>query len=284
MRKFVPIMLIAVLVVGAGYALFVRTQRKPGIEGPVLSARFLDGRLAGTAVLRTPEGKVVVIDPPARRDFDALARLLRDQHVTEMTVVLSQSSSRRSADLQGLEQIARIDRVIQPEIGAAAESWETPAAKANAKSERTVAAARGDSLRLSPTVRLDVLNPARGAGKSKADALVFRVRFGEKSILFTSDIDREGEAALITSGQSLTSSVLVASRDEHDSSNSLELLSMVRPEIIVVATSDRPSTRLMSRMSARNTGAALYRTDKDGEVGIDTNGRSVQVVTEGGER
>jgi beta-lactamase superfamily II metal-dependent hydrolase len=277
-------MLIAVLTVGVGYAAFVRSHRKPEIEGPVLSAWFLSGDLTGTAVIKTPEGKVVVVDPPAGRDQDKLAQVLRDPHAREVTVVVSESPRNGDVGLRGIERIAKIERVIRPEVNTTVDSWETPAKKSAVRSERELAVAGGDTLKLSPSVRLEVPTPARGGDKRQKAALVFRLRFGRKSILFASDVDPKGEVALMKSGETLTSSAFVASCKGRSSSNSLELLSMVRPEIIVLAESDRPSARLLNRLSSRNTGAALYRTDKDGTIEIETNGRSIQVTTQGGER
>ena len=183
-----------------------------------------------------------------------------------------------------IETAARVKQIICREADASAESWEPQVSGKPTVSTSRIAVARGDRLKLSPTVRLEVLSPARGAEQDVSDgSLVFRVQFGEKSILFTSDIGQEDAVALIKSGQSLTSSIFVASKSGLYG-NSLELLSMVRPETIIIPGPRRPSSRLMNRLSPRNTGAALYRTDSDGIIEAKTNGRSIQVATAGGER
>lgn len=281
MRKLVPIILIAALIAVAIYVVIVRSHREPGIEGPVLSVRFMDDSLGNAIVLKTPEGNTVVIDPPSGRASEALGNMLEGEHTREITVVLSNASS-RDTRAAGLQQVAKLIRIIRPDTGS---SGVIVAPKNGAIPETVVA--RGDRLKLSPTVRIEVMNPARGTmPREEGDgSLVFRVTFGDQSILFPSDIRTEGESALIKSRLDLTSNVLVAGRHGQYGSSSLELLSMVRPEVIVVSARrgpSRPSASVLNRLSVRNTGAALYRTDKDGIIEIDTDGRSIQVLTGGG--
>jgi beta-lactamase superfamily II metal-dependent hydrolase len=157
-------------------------------------------------------------------------------------------------------------------------------ASAGCKPAAETALAGGDTLRLSPKIALEVLGPAREKARGGYDgSLVFRVRFNSKSILFPSEIRTAGEADLISSGRDLTGSVLVVGEHRRYRGVSLELLSMARPEIIVISSSARPAVSVLGRLSARNTGAELYRTYKDGIIQIDTDGRSIQVATGGGE-
>lgn len=286
MRRLLPIILIAAIVAVGICLAYVRAHREPGIEGPMLTVRFLDASVGDAIVLKTPEGNAVVVDTPSgRAETKALGDLLKNEHAREITVIVSNPSPEHFAALRNVMRAARVARIIRPELGSATARWEALLAGADGATESVLA--RGDRVKLSPTVHLEALSPVRETAQGgDDDSLVFRVTFGNESIFFPSDIRAEGESALVKSGLDLTSTVLVVGRHGQSGSTSLELLSMARPEIIVVSAwrgSGRPSASVLNRLSARNTGAALYRTDKDGIIEIDTNGHSIQVLTGGGE-
>lgn len=286
MRKLVPIILIAVLAGGIYFA-YVRARREPGMTGPALKTRFLDSEFGNAVVMTTPEGKVVVIDPASGRAAEALIGMLRRERAREVSVIISNPTRDRADALAAIQHEIKVFRVIRPELGTATAQWKDWLDRAKWQPAPEIVIARGDKAPLSPKVRLEALNPVREPSPRTGDdnSLVFRVRFGDKSILFPSDIRTAGEADLIQSGIDLTSSVLVAGRHGRYGSTSLELLSMVRPEICILSAqqgANRPAASVLNRLNARNTGAALYRTDKDGIIEIDTDGRLIQVSTGGG--
>ena len=323
MRKVVPIMLLAVMVAGGIYLALVRAHREPGITGPVMSVRFLDESLGNAIVVRTPERGTVVIDPPSGREADALGRMLRDERVREITVIVPnpasgfdglggyasgqkasrsivpQASGQKASQSIGAqasgEKASRsivVTRLVRPELGSATQDWEKRLAKLGGAPIAENVVARGDVLKLSKTVRIQVLGPDRATAQSALrqaqddGSLVFRLVYGGKSFLFPTDMRAKGEAELVKSGGELGSSVLVAGRHGQYPSTSLELLSMARPEIVVISAkrgASRPSAAVLERLSPSSTGAALYRTDKDGIIRIDTDGHTIRVSTEGGE-
>ena len=284
MKRLVPIIVITVLVAGAAYFAYVRTHGERGIEGPVLSARFLNAGFGNAVILRTPEGKTVVIDPASGRGAKALADLLDEERTRAVTVIFTNPTPDRAAALATLRKAVGIARVIRPELGAATEAWNRALIRAKCGPVAEVALAGGDKLRLSPKMTIEALGPVREKARGGYDgSLVFRVRFGGKSIFFPSEMRAAGESDLIASGRDLTGSVLVVGPRAQYRGVSLELLSMVRPEVIVISSPTRPSASVIGRLSERNTGAALYQTYKDGIIEIDTNGRSIQVATGGGE-
>lgn len=285
MRWFVPIILIVALVAGGLYFAYVRAHSEPGMQGPVLTVRFLDESFGCAIVLKSPEGKVVVIDPASRRETDALVDMLNRERVCEVAVVISDPSREHAIGLVSLAKAVNITKLIRPELGPSTEEWNKLLARAKCEPILETVIARGDTVMLSKKIRLKALNPIREQAHGGDDSsLVFRVCLGDKSILFPTNIRIAGEAELIQSGQNLTSDVLVVGRHGRYGSTSLELLSMVRPQICVVAAghgSNSGSTSVLNRLSARNTGAALYQTDKDGIIDIVTDGHTIQVGTGG---
>lgn len=285
MRKVALIIIIVAFIAGGLYIAYVRSHREPGIQGPVLRTQFLDESFGCATVLRSPEGKVVVIDP-ASRHSTALIDMLRKQKVRQVAVIISHPSKERAVALTSLSNAINVSNVIRPELGPATEAWNKTLVRVQCKPIPERVLARGDVVKLSPKVRLETLNPVwENACGGDSSALVFRVRSGERSILFPTDIRRADEAEIIRSGQDLTSDVLAVGRNGRNESTSLEMLSLVRPQICVISAgrgSKNPSRNLLKQLDSRNTGAALYRTDQDGIIEIITDGHTIQVATGGG--
>jgi competence protein ComEC len=138
----------------------------------------------------------------------------------------------------------------------------------------------GHWLDLGRGIRLEVLAPNDGAPEDVDDlnnnSLVVRLSYGEVSFLLTGDIEAEGEKALLDSGHDLNSTVLKLAHHGSDGSSTPALLDAVQPQLAVVSAGAEnsfghpsPTTRL------RLTGTRLLRTDLNGDLRLETDGRSL---------
>jgi len=273
MRKFLPIIIIVAALAAGAYVGFVRARLRPTRVGPALVARFLDANLGNAIVFETPEKRVVVVDPGPEETADALAGYLRELGVRSLDVIVTAPAADHIGALQALVDSFDVKRVIH-----GGSAWEEPPRGPKGPVGELVLAA-GDAIRLSPRVKLEVLSPAKEPAGATARPLVTRITFGRTRFLLMSDALIEDEAYLIRSGVDLTSTVLVVPRHGRHGSTSLELLSLVRPEYCIVLVgrgADRPSRTVIDRIKTENTGAEVYRTDRDGPVIMVSDGRSIQ--------
>jgi competence protein ComEC len=127
-----------------------------------------------------------------------------------------------------------------------------------------------------------VLTPLPSAAAGRNDsARVLRLDFGLASVLLTSDIEAEGERALIDSRIPLAATVLKVPHHGSRTSSGPELLAAVRAAIAIVSVGQRnsyghPDAGVLERLTA--AGAAVYRTDRDGAVLLETDGRTLDVT------
>jgi beta-lactamase superfamily II metal-dependent hydrolase len=122
--------------------------------------------------------------------------------------------------------------------------------------------------------------PAAAAGRNDA-ARVLRLEMGYVSVLLTSDIEGPGERALVASGAPLGATVLKVPHHGSRTSSSPELLAAIRPAIAVVSAGVRnayghPDAGVLTRLTA--AGADVYRTDRDGAILLETDGRTLDVT------
>ena len=117
------------------------------------------------------------------------------------------------------------------------------------------------------------------------DSLVLEVRWHDVSLLLTGDIGAATEARLARTRPSGQIRVLKVPHHGSLTSSSVEFLRAVRPVIAVVSAGrdnrfGHPAPEVLARY--HDAGAAMFRTDQDGAVRIDTDGHSIDVHTFGG--
>ncbi|MGH7334379.1 MAG: ComEC/Rec2 family competence protein, partial [Candidatus Rokuibacteriota bacterium] len=120
-------------------------------------------------------------------------------------------------------------------------------------------------------------------GESRNDtALVLRFEFGQATFLLASDITARAEAELLRQQARVGSAVLKVAHHGARGSTTLEFLRAVRPQVAVISVGRRnpyghPSPETVSRLV--EAAATIYRTDQDGAVMLETDGRSLTVTT-----
>jgi len=102
-------------------------------------------------------------------------------------------------------------------------------------------------------------------------SIVLRVKYGQKALLLTGDIERAAEARLAASGQDLEAAVVKAPHHGSRTSSTAALVERTRAEVVVfsVGNGNRwgfPAESVQRRWA--EAGATLRRTDRDGGVRV----------------
>jgi competence protein ComEC len=272
------------------------------ISPPTLSRGFGDGQLhltmmdvgQGDAMLVTlPNGRTVFIDAGGvsiRGDFDIGDRVI--------------GPALRARGLGSLDYLA-ITHGDPDHIGGAAslvrdfsagEVWDgvfvnnhepTEKLKAVATKRRSAwrALQKGDRLFLGG-VELRVHHPPLPDWERQKvrndDSLVIELRYGQVSMLLTGDIGREVEQALIPTLDLLPIVVLKSPHHGSGTSSTEELVRAIKPQVVVISCGrgnpyGHPLPYVLARY--RSIGAEVYRTDRDGQIDVTTNGDTVTVGT-----
>jgi competence protein ComEC len=141
----------------------------------------------------------------------------------------------------------------------------------------------GDHL-LFHSAQFEFLNPEHGPHKSDApannDSLAFRIQFRQRSILLTGDIERRVETEILNRRAVLRSDVLKVAHHGSRSSTQPEFLDQVSPVWALISVAEHspfghPHADVLDRLERRHVPA--LRTDRDGAIRIDTDGRILEV-------
>ena len=114
------------------------------------------------------------------------------------------------------------------------------------------------------------------------DSLVLEVRYGDAAVLLLGDVGVAVERSILAQLTPARIRILKVAHHGSRTSTSLELVERWRPQIAVIScgrgnTFGHPAPEVISRLES--IGAAIYRTDVDGQVTIETDGKNARVRT-----
>ena len=129
---------------------------------------------------------------------------------------------------------------------------------------------------LSPPVDYAAPNPGNN------DSLAFRISYGERSFLLTGDMERPMEARLLSDRRELLADVLKVGHHGSKTSTIQPFLDAVSPSIAIISDGyensfGHPHKDVVRRFTIRHS--ALLRTDIDGLVSVQTDGRRISFTT-----
>lgn len=224
-----------------------------------LRVTVLDVGQGDAIVIEAPDGRAMVVDAgtggPWRLDIGerVVAPFLWNRGILTLAATLVTHADADHAG--GMAAVHRLFRVR--------ERWDTPASRAFGGAWITLL----DAVTTSP--------------RTNDHAVVLRVELGLASILLASDIEAAAERALVERRAPLTATVLKVAHHGAAGSSTPPFLAAVRPAIAVVSVGARnayghPNAGALARLAA--IGAGVYRTDRDGAVIVETDGRALSVT------
>jgi competence protein ComEC len=232
-----------------------------------LRLTVLDVGQGDAIVLEAPDGRAALVDAgsggPMR--LDAGERVVAP-YLWNRGVLRLAATAVTHADADHAGGMAAIDRLF-----AVGERWDADALVRGA-----------DGLGGALISQLGPLPPRGGTPRSRNnEALVLRIEYGLASFLLASDIEAEREQALVAAGAPLAATVLKVAHHGSRSSTTAAFLRAVRPLVAIVSVGARnvyghPDAGVMARLEA--TGARVYRTDRDGALVLETDGRMLTVT------
>lgn len=246
-----------------------------------LRVTFLDVGQGDSTLLETPSGAVLVDEGPP--EADVASQLLHRGLRSLSAIVLTHPQRDHIGGAAAVLRRLRVGLVLDPELVVTGSDEEEAMAAARERHVPVRAARAGAELRLGG-LRLDVLNP-EDAGSPGEDpnvnAVVLLASYGETDVLLTADAESDVTAKLPLKPVEI---LKVAHHGSEDPGLANELR-VLRPRIAVISVGrgndyghPRPDT-VAALQGVR--GLSLYRTDEDGAVVVESDGRRMTVHAEG---
>lgn len=281
------------------------------IDG-LLRIDFLDVGQGDAVLVTFPEGTTILIDGGGRPDFQGQRNLVTgdaddDQPFERDTRSIGESVVSEYLWWRGLDRVDYIlathadadhidglnDVARNFQVRAAFVARTPPGDPEFAKFAATLAARNiplqvigaGDQLSFGPatvSVLWPPLTPDALAPSGNNDSIVLRLQCGERRILLTGDIEKEGEAAILSAASQLTADVVKVPHHGSKTSSTSAFVAASHPRLAVISVGltsifGHPNKDVVERWHA--AGAEVMTTGRRGTITVKTDGKALNVET-----
>ena len=278
-RLAVLFVLLALLLTGC--ELPEKTQ-SGSVSGTGLTVHYIDVGQADSILLQC-DGEAMLIDGGNVADSQTVVSYLQRQGVEELSyVVNTHAHEDHVGGLAGVLAVFEADAVWCPVTEYESQCFADFVTYTQAQGLSLTCPAPGSVFSLGEA-QVTVLGPLEAYDDPNNTSIVLRVDYGETSFLFTGDMERTAEEDLLDDGAALEADVLKAGHHGSDTSSSYPFLRAVDPEAVVISVGadnsyNHPGEDALSRF--RDLGAAVYRTDLQGDVVVTSDGAEITFSTE----
>lgn len=290
------LLLLAALTLLARSGWFPGTGADPAGSSGQTTIAFLDVGQALAVAVVTADGHALLYDAgnSARDVREVIAPFFEARGVTRLDyLLLSHPDQDHVGGMPAVIDAFPIGAFLDPALPSTNLAYLETLERVADQAIPAQRARRGQTFMLGEQVRLEILWPRdpllRAEGGEVADndnGLVIRLVHGTVTVLLTGDIEALAERQLVAlEGGGLRAPVLQVPHHGSQTSTTPELLEAVRPEVAVISAGasnpyGHPHAEVVNRLRA--AGSAVYRTDVDGTVIIETDGVSYRVQVERG--
>jgi len=260
-----------------------------------LSVSFLDVGQGDSIVIRTPDGKTIVIDggqgATEKSRFDAgeevLIPFLESAGIKTIDMVVATHPD--FDHLGGLVTLLRskipVRAVLDCGITHTSKAYENFLAAIKARKIPLAVPKKGETLDWGEGVRAQVLAPQLPLEKRlgrdlNESSIVIRLEYRNVSFLFTGDAETSTEDEILSSGARVRSTILKVSHHGSRTASSPGFFYAVNPEVAVISAGrrnkfDHPHWETVKLF--REAGARILQTDQQGTITITTDGETYEI-------
>ena len=280
---WVMVFLFIMLFLAAAYVLFNRQgEAAPPAEGGSLQVHFIDVGQADAALVIC-DGHYMLIDGGNAEDSDLVYSYLERHGAKNLDyMVASHAHEDHIGGLSGALNYAKVDTALCPVTEYSSKVFQNMVKYLEQQGKSLTVPAPGDKFDLG-SARVEILGPVQEYDDTNNTSIVLRIDYGETSFLFTGDMETGAEKDLLESGADVRATVLKAGHHGSDTSTGYQFLREVSPRYTVISVGEgnkygHPSDEVLSRF--RDAGTEVYRTDMQGHVIAESDGKTVTFRTE----
>lgn len=247
------------------------------VSGGVLRVHYLDVGQADSEFIEFPDGRTMLIDAGNAGDGSLVTSYIANLGYSKIDYLIA--THPHEDHIGGMEAVINyfeIGAIYMPEVLATTETFDDMLTAIQSKGYKINSAKAG--MQIAPGI--NILSPS--ASSDYGDELndwsaIISIVYGSKTFLFLGDAGVNPESAL-----TLSADVVKVSHHGSRTAYTAALFEKLSPEIVIISVGADNDYGLPDEdvlQGLVNTGTAIYRTDENGTVIIESNGKSVTVHT-----
>ncbi len=253
---------------------------------------FMDVGQGDAAIVMLPNDKTMLIDAGQRNHFEDMGNeivlpVLEFLNIKKLDwVVMSHPHSDHIGGIISVLNKVEIDTIWDSFIPYSSWTYKNIIETVVDKNIKIIHPRQGQTMRLSENVFLEFFAPDSLFASTQRNvnnaSIVFKLTYGKTSVLFTGDLEHEGDQFLLQYEHMLKADVLKVAHHGSITSSTASLLDVIKPDLAVVSVGRKnkfkhPSQIVMDRFKARSI--QIHRTDVKGALWLQSDGRNISEVS-----
>lgn len=261
------------------------TSDEPFETTSFMRVHFIDVGQADATLLQIKEGEdliTMLIDAGDWNRSDVVS-YLEKENIEDIDLI---AITHPHAD-----HIGQLDKIIEAfNVGEVWMNGESSNAQVFAKALAAIEAynvdyyepVAGDSFDIG-ALAINIVHPGDLSLGTNDNSIVMHATYGDVSFLFAADVERAAEEKILTSGANLKADILHLGHHGSNTSSTGNFLEAVQAKTAIYSAGARnsyghPSPEVIERVKSRKMD--VYGTDVDGNMIIETNGKTYRLFTE----
>ena len=258
---------------------YLRPEKVQKIEVPdgEMEVHFIDVGQADCALLASG-GHFMLIDGGNNDDAEHIVTYLQNAGVKKLDLVVgTHPHEDHIGSLDAAIEAFDIGAVYMPDVSADTETYRDVLDAVKGKGLQVQHPVPGDVLDFNG-LPVEIFGPVKEYSNLNNHSIVLRVSVGETAFLFTGDVEIEGEYDILEQGFDISADVLKVSHHGSSGSSVEEFLAYTDADYAVISVGegniyDHPEAVTLKRL--QNYGMEIYRTDEQGTIVCDTDGKNI---------
>jgi competence protein ComEC len=249
-----------------------------------IETSFIDVGQGDAALLRTGERAAILFDGGGEKF--KVARFLRSKGVRRLDmVILSHAHKDHLKGLLAVMETFPVREVLDTGYPHSSSYYSEFRRILKKQGIHYLKVRRGQQFLVGKKLKLTILHPPQqflsGTGADvNNNSVVTKVDYGNFSLLMLGDIEGAGERSLLQTNQKIKSKAIKVAHHGSSRSSSASFLRKVKPKVAIISVGrnnkyGHPSSLVLTRLS--RLGAKVYRTDRNGDVKIISDGHRLWV-------
>lgn len=251
----------------------IRTEKN--LNGQ-LELHFIDVGQADCTLIILPTGETVLVDAGNREDKEYILNYLNNLGVKHIdAAIATHPHEDHIGAMQYVLANYEVDRLLMPDFDIDTTVYTNMLYAMEESEVDEIRVTKPFNMKIGETT-FEILAPVAQYNDANNNSIVFKMTYGEKTFLFTGDIEKEAERDILNAGVDVKADVLKVAHHGSNTSSTADFLAEVKPKLAIVHVgADNqygcPSADILGRLSTTE----ILRTDSLGNIVVKCDGKNI---------
>lgn len=271
--------IIILLLVSTIYTAYLLINRNLGIGS--LKMHFIDVGQGDSTLIITPNNKSILIDAGDEKSAKKVINYINKQGISKLDIVIGTHPD--SDHIGGMDKVVKnfdIGIFAMPKVQTQTSQYKQIKQELKAKNINPKELYMDNEINIDKNLKIEILSPIKGKNYEDTNehSIVTKIDYKKISFLLMGDATVNNEMDIINSQKNIDVDVLKLGHHGSNTSSSDEFILKTSPRVAIISCGKynrhgHPHKEVMDTL--KKYGVDVYRTDKQGDIVLKTDGKKI---------